>query len=923
MYVLMEWTIILLYPALARKSLQAFSCVPAGTDPNTGEDVMLLYEDPIIECYTRDYWPMAAAAMYGAVVYCLGFPLLFFILSWRYHADENPHKRSRVLLITASYDEQFYFFESILLLHKLFFTGIIHIIRPGERLQIWAGTIMSLFTFLMHQRTVPFRHNLADVVQTAALLQLLITYITAFLFFQDGGDSAVDPDNDMLGAVLVGINCFCFIVLAVALAVNTFQAGRSALRGRLRYASTGQVSVLRLFESTQAVQLGRVKKELFDSLPGIALSKHRSKFGYHIFLSHAWPGGQDVMKLVKQRIVRMIPTATVFLDVDDLNQGSGTAEVDQSFVVLVYCQPAYFRKPNCIKELFRAILRNKALLCLVDEGSPGSEPFEREEIEKIVRDPDGLFQKIAYKKMEAKCNEMGREWGDPVKWNQAKIPEEWDGERLHAPTPDKVIERLFEFPMIQWQHISSLQDVTMTLIGERMLPETIGDSPETEPRQFISSDGSFKPPRVVHLQGDVSRNTVKLGKLPRRSCFGKPSQKSYHLYCSQYNVGAKELVDELNCRQETIGTVLFTASFDQIAQCEQMLLYLNDNTFRTNVNRDKLVADIQEAYHLGVHVLTVHERPMVGGIVHSHPRHAVAFEDIIEHCPAELQGRAPVTFEAISTRRPSHLMGKPIVSELLSDVLAKCERATVPASKANCIFEFSRDELDELKLKASSRLTEEEYIKGGKWYYAVHKPRNHNILSDIAIALCASAWRTPGITAIVSKIHAYHEEQRLSQRKQGAGALGLLRRAPRASSETTASSEVDVDVAETHGNMHITRTEMAVWAAAKMMQHAGQAAAAAPAVKSPVMMAAESPAVAAAESPAPAEVRSFADNAGVAADTTSNPMSPLVRLGTKWGATITELSHRVGFASPPATDQLNTITKMQTELPTATSSLHA
>ena len=47
---------------------------------------------------------------------------------------------------------------------------------------------------------------------------------------------------------------------------------------------------------------------------------------------------------------------------DSLRKGSGTAEVDRSHVVLIYCMPSYFMKINCAKELFRAVLRGKELV---------------------------------------------------------------------------------------------------------------------------------------------------------------------------------------------------------------------------------------------------------------------------------------------------------------------------------------------------------------------------------------------------------------------------------------------------------------------------------------------------------------------------------------------------------------------------------
>ena len=41
---------------------------------------------------------------------------------------------------------------------------------------------------------------------------------------------------------------------------------------------------------------------------------------YHTFLSHVWGTGQDQMRIIKQRLLEMMPTLSVFLDVDDLDE---------------------------------------------------------------------------------------------------------------------------------------------------------------------------------------------------------------------------------------------------------------------------------------------------------------------------------------------------------------------------------------------------------------------------------------------------------------------------------------------------------------------------------------------------------------------------------------------------------------------------
>ena len=54
---------------------------------------------------------------------------------------------------------------------------------------------------------------------------------------------------------------------------------------------------------------------------------------FHVFLSHVWGTGQDQMRIVKQRLVEMLPDASVFLDVDDLKE----AEAPSTWTSRVWC----------------------------------------------------------------------------------------------------------------------------------------------------------------------------------------------------------------------------------------------------------------------------------------------------------------------------------------------------------------------------------------------------------------------------------------------------------------------------------------------------------------------------------------------------------------------------------------------------------
>ena len=101
-----------------------------------------------------------------------------------------------------------------------------------------------------------------------------------------------------------------------------------------------------------------------------------------------------------------------------------------------------------------------------------------------------------------------------------------------------------------------LQDVTLRLIAERLLCVRIAC-------QRDGDDG------VHGLQGELARRRTSLPK-PRRRC-------QFHLYASPNNPGAAQLIEEMNAAQPCV--VEATARFEDLEQCERVLVYLTAQTW--------------------------------------------------------------------------------------------------------------------------------------------------------------------------------------------------------------------------------------------------------------------------------------------------------------------------------------------------------
>jgi len=374
------------------------------------------------------------------------------------------------------------------------------------------------------------------------------------------------------------------------------------------------------------VELSPLSKADFIHLPGLEPSSC-----FHLFLSHAWPLGQDVCKLIKQRCREICPSLHVFLDVEDLATGSGTKEVDHSRCILVFAMPVYFQKINCVKEMTRAIVRKKQITLLLPDAEVHG-AFTTAMIGEVVTD-----EWVQKWKLDKKLAEWARDWG---------VAE------VKTPTGAEICDALFQQPPLEWSRITTFQDCTMVLMCRRLLPKT--------------------EKRDVYLQGADSF------RLPK-------GHRAVSLYCSPHNPGARELANELNSvfgdsstrsslslvtrKSRSIGLRCSTSSsvqrmaapitsryrsrsprsapsmsgrllhianvesWSDLAKCDHMLVYLNALTWTHSP--EELAAEIREAGRVGLHLQPCHEFPSVVDTDSS--RHALEFKQVMDSTPADLK----------------------------------------------------------------------------------------------------------------------------------------------------------------------------------------------------------------------------------------------------------------------------------------------
>ena len=95
-----------------------------------------------------------------------------------------------------------------------------------------------------------------------------------------------------------------------------------------------------------------------------------------------------------------------------------------------------------------------------------------------------------------------------------------------------------------------------------------------------------------------------------------PPTGEYHLYVSRYNLGAKELAEELggsDVLTNKYAALSWTTDFSAQSRSDHMLVLLDSRTWTSGETTTKLIEEIESAISAGIHLLCVHEFQSVVG----------------------------------------------------------------------------------------------------------------------------------------------------------------------------------------------------------------------------------------------------------------------------------------------------------------------
>jgi len=218
--------------------------------------------------------------------------------------------------------------------------------------------------------------------------------------------------------------------------------------------------------------------------------------------------------------------------------------------------------------------------------------------------------------------------------------------------------------------------------------------------------------------------------------------REFHLFCSDFNAGAKELAKEL--RDSTVwvtqgkkasAPLTFTTDVAKLSSCDHMLVLLDARTWTSGEDTAKFVEHIHLAMRAGVHLNCVHEFPAVVGPHRHECEFGLMFGD--DWTPPHLTGgktnlykEIALALKGVEWRQPgfvafaAKLVGsagehKPIDFEVpatykckkgpnkwTNEDLAKRIEAVISAFDSDRNYVVSADELFQLLVKVDPSVTE-------------------------------------------------------------------------------------------------------------------------------------------------------------------------------------------------------------------------
>ena len=360
----------LVFPMVSSTAFQAFPC----EDFDNGRSY--LRADYAIECGTKDHFRAKRLAWLGIGFYPIGITVMYIVLmASASHAvlHDRPTALSTALgFLVHDYEPVYMWWELLEAWKKLFLVGFSVLIMPGSIEQLIIAFLFSLCFLLLVSVTMPFKDVGDDNFARACSFSLVSVFFFSIIL-------KVGVLTEEVSDVLTGNlrDRYYFDVATVTLGLIGSIAGSVML-----------VLVVTVKQMVVAARAPLLKLEATKAPPRLSLGQGQR---WHLFLSHIWSTAQDQCASIKRQLCLLLPSVSMFLDVDDLESiGKLEEYIDASQVIMIFVSKGYFKSGNCLREARHAVAIDKPLTLMRDgdRGEMSVADIKRDEC------PDELLDDI-------------------------------------------------------------------------------------------------------------------------------------------------------------------------------------------------------------------------------------------------------------------------------------------------------------------------------------------------------------------------------------------------------------------------------------------------------------------------------------------------------------------------------------------------
>jgi hypothetical protein len=214
---------------------------------------------------------------------------------------------SAMFFLHRKYKKHLFWWELVEMLRLFVLVGVM-VLFQGTMMQLITGTLLAVAFLLFQVQASPYA-NMSDDLLASSLSFCVAAIFLCSYAFKEASLTGLGAIQDKMsieqrslyilnqGTLSAIVTCGVIAALVISGVIFVFQFAEEAARVR-REALASKARRLRYVHNDKEVDVPNINAGEF-----------------HLFLSHVWGSGQDQMRVVKTRLLEMLPHARVFLGV--------------------------------------------------------------------------------------------------------------------------------------------------------------------------------------------------------------------------------------------------------------------------------------------------------------------------------------------------------------------------------------------------------------------------------------------------------------------------------------------------------------------------------------------------------------------------------------------------------------------------------